>query len=46
MRLPPGLLIAVYLDKALNVWEWRLESAGEDPLTPADPDARFGKRLF
>lgn len=46
MPLPANHVVAVYVDKALNVWEWRLEPCGSDPLTPADPEARFGKRLF
>jgi hypothetical protein len=45
-RLPPGRVVAVYVDKALNVWEWGLERSGDDPPRPAEPEARFGARLL
>lgn len=46
MPMPPDHVVAVYVDKAFNVWEWRLEPCGRDSLTPTDPEARFGKQLF
>lgn len=46
MNLPAGRVVAVYVDKALNVWEWGLEVTGDDPPRPNEPEARFGKRLF